>query len=90
MTQIAFNPVEATPPFSSTFILDGKPYSAVGTWNIYAQRWYLTLTSNDGYVVWAGPIIGSPAGYDIELAPGIFQTSKIIYRAGSELFEITP
>lgn len=86
MTSISFNPVNASPPFSAQFILDGKSYLAVGSWNLFAQRWMLSLTSESGDLAWAGPIIGSPPDYDIELAPGVF-TSKIIFR--SEVFEIS-
>ncbi len=90
MTSIAFNPANSSPPFTATFILDGVPHAVTGTWNLYAQRWYLNIVSSDSDLIWSGPIVGSPESYDIELAPGIFTESKIIFRADTGIFEITP
>ncbi|HQT24968.1 MAG TPA: hypothetical protein PLK99_00015, partial [Burkholderiales bacterium] len=81
MTLIPFTPSNAVvPPFQTLMVLDGSTYHAVATWNVYAQRWYLTLTDQNGNLAWNGPIIGSPMGFDIPLAPGIFQTSTVLYR----------
>lgn len=90
-TYVAFQPNNQTaPPFSATFTLDGATYSGAVTWNVYAQRWYFTLTDQLGDVVWNGPLIGSPLTSNIELAPGIFGTSSILYREDTGNFEVSP
>lgn len=91
MTSIPFNPVNTNnPPFQTDFTLDGQTYRGVATWNIAGQRWYLTIYSQSGDVVWCGALIGSPIGFDMPLAPGIFTTSQILYREDTGNFEVTP
>ena len=90
-TLVQFNPVQnASPPFQALFTLDGATYLGVVKWNIAGQRWYLTLTDSSGNVAWNGPVIGSPTGYDIPLALGVFTKSKILYRPDSGNFEVSP
>ncbi|MFM0503969.1 phage baseplate plug family protein [Paraburkholderia caffeinilytica] len=91
MTVIPFAPSPTqTPPFQVTVTLDTVPYNLTAMWNFAAQRWYASLVSASGTVAWYGALVGSPLDYDIPLAPGIFTTSKIIYREDSGNFEITP
>ncbi len=78
------------PPFSTLFTLDGNQYNGAVTWNLYAQRWYLTLTGPNNALVWNGPLIGSPLTADIYLASGIFQTSTLLYREDTGNFEQNP
>ncbi|SAK53617.1 hypothetical protein AWB78_01343 [Caballeronia calidae] len=90
-TLVPFNPSNATsPPFQAIFILDGQAYSGVATWNLTAQRWYLTLLDQSGKPAWSGALVGSPLSADIFLAPGIFSSSTILYREDSGNFEVTP
>lgn len=90
-TYIQFLPSNtATPPFSATVTMDGNTYSLSVTWNIAGQRWYLTISDQNGNVVWSGGMIGSPLTSDILLAPGIFQTSTILYREDTGMIEIAP
>ena len=90
-TLVAFAPNnQLAPPFSAIFTLDGTAYSGSVTWNVYAQRWYFTLTNQGGTVIWNGPLIGSPLTADIYLAPGIFETSTILYREDTGNFEQNP
>ena len=90
-TLIPFNPTNATsPPFQAVFTLDGQAYTGAVTWNITAQRWYLTLTDQNSVLVWNGALVGSPLNADIYLAPGIFTTSTLLYREDSGNFEVTP
>ncbi|NBI44981.1 MULTISPECIES: phage baseplate plug family protein [Burkholderia] len=90
-TLIAFNPSNATsPPFQETVTLDGSAYSLSAAWNIAGQRWYVTLTDQNGNVVWSGAMVGSPLGFNILLAPGIFTTSTLLYREDTGNFEISP
>jgi hypothetical protein len=60
------------------------------TWNLYAQRWYLTLTDQAGNLLWSGAMVGSPLTSAIYLAPGVFSASTILYRADTGNFETVP
>jgi hypothetical protein len=73
-----------------TATLDSVAYNLTAMWNFAAQRWYVSLVNASGNVAWYGAMVGSPLNYDIPLAPGIFVTSTILYRADSGNFEITP
>lgn len=90
-TLIAFQPNPQTaPPFQATFTLDGSVYQGSVTWNVYGQRWYFTLTDQAGDVAWNGPLIGSSLTQNVPLAPGIFETSTILFREDTGNFEVTP
>lgn len=90
-TYVAFSPNPYTaPPWSTTFTLDNAPYTAAATWNVYGQRWYLTLTDQNANVVWSGALVGSPMNAPIYLAPGIFSTSTLLYREDTSNFEVNP
>ncbi|MHB1267241.1 MAG: hypothetical protein ACYCY2_06515 [Acidithiobacillus ferriphilus] len=90
-TYVTFNPTATgNPPWQGKFTLDGAAYKAVAQWNIAGQRWYINLTNSSGATVWYGPLIGSPMGYDIPLAPGLFLVSTLLFRADTEQFEVTP
>lgn len=80
----------ATPPFQTLVTLDGIAYNLSIFWNFAAQRWYMSLTDSAGNIAWTGALIGSPLGYDVPLAAGIFQTSTIIFREDSSQFEVNP
>lgn len=91
MAIIPFTPVNnQSPPFQSIVTLDGQPYTLQTRWNVAAQRWYVSLTDGSGNVTWYGAMIGSPLGYDIPLALGVFQTSVILFRQDTGNFEVTP
>lgn len=79
----------AAPPFSALVTLDGASYSLVTGWNFYASRWYFSLTDQFGNLTINAPLIGSPPNADIFLAPGIFTSSKLLYRVVTNNFEIT-
>lgn len=70
--------------------LDGQQYSAVVTWNLFGQRWVLNIYTLQGVLVVEKPLRGSPADYDINLVTGYFRTSTLLYRAGTNNFEVTP
>lgn len=78
-----------SPPFQYVFTLDSAPYLGVVLWNVTGQRYYFSLTDQSSNVVWFGPLIGSPLGSDIPLAPGIFTNSAILFREDTGQFEIT-
>jgi hypothetical protein len=90
-TTIPFNPSNASnPPFSTPLTLDGASYVGNVTWNVYGQRWYMTIADTSGNVIWTGAMIGSPLGFDILLAPGVFRSSTILYRADTGNIEVNP
>lgn len=90
-TYVPFVPVNnATPPWQGQFILDGQAYQAVAWWNFYAQRFYLSLAKQNQSPIWYGPLVGSPLGFDIFLAPGVFVQSTLLYRTDTGQFEVTP
>lgn len=80
----------ATPPFQTLVALDGKTYNLIVKWSLAVQRWYLSLTDQAGNVAWNGALVGSPLTSDIPLAPGVFQTSTILFREDSGNFEVNP
>lgn len=91
MTLIPFTPNNNnSPPFSTSFTLDGASYNGAVTWNIAGQRWYLTITDLAGNVIWNGALVGSSLTYDILLAPNIFKTSTLLYREDTGNFEVNP
>ncbi|HEX7911794.1 MAG TPA: hypothetical protein VF534_27385 [Paraburkholderia sp.] len=90
-TLIPFTPNNsATPPFSVPVTLDGASYLCNATWNIAGQRWYMSLTDSSGNNIWTGAMVGSPLNFNIYLAPGVFQTSTILYRADTGNIEVNP
>ena len=47
-------------PFQFQPTLDGQVYTAIVTWNLFGQRWYLNLYGLDGTRIFTLPVIGSP------------------------------
>ena len=88
-TIVNFNPSQSA-NFQFNPTLDGITYVAICTWNIYAPRYYISIYDNSGNLIVTNPIISSPDHFDIDLVYGYFQTSKLVYRASSGNFEITP
>ena len=90
-TIIAFTPSNnSAPPFSTSITMDGNSYGLSCFWNLYRGGWYYQLTDQNGNIVITAALVGSPLGSNIYLAPGIFQTSTILYRSDTVNFEITP
>jgi hypothetical protein len=90
-TLIQFAPNNSSsPPFSAQLTLDGTAYLGNVAWNIYGQRWYLSIVDQSGSVKWIGAMVGSPLGYDIHLAPGVFSTSTILFREDTGNIEVNP
>lgn len=91
MTTIPFTPNSSVaPPFSATIIMDGSPYTLVARYNFYRGDWYISLIDQSGVTVITQPLIGSPTDSDIFLAPGVFQTSTLLYRSTTQNFEQSP
>jgi hypothetical protein len=90
-TLIPFTPNNSSaPPFSTVAVLDGTTYNISVTWNIVGQRWYLQITDQSGNNLWMGAMVGSSLTYNIYLAPGIFSSSTILYRADTGNLELNP
>ena len=89
-TLIQFQPQpNSSPPFQATVTLDNNIYNLVCTWALLG-RWYYTISTQSGVPVYTGGLVGSPDTASIYLAPGVFQTSTILYRSSTGNFEITP
>lgn len=89
-TMLAFTPSPvAAPPFSAIVTLDGASYTLATSWNFYGQRWYFSLSDQFGNITINAPLIGSPPNANIYLAPGIFTTTTLLFRASTQQFEIT-
>lgn len=91
MTLIPFTPSpSAAPPFSALVTLDGSSYTLVTAWNFYAQRWYVSITDQNGNLICNQPLIGSPPNANIYLFPGIFTSSTVAFRVSTQSFEVNP
>lgn len=88
MSVFVFAPT-ATAPFQFQPTLDGNVYTGIVTWNVFGRRWYLNLYALNGTRVLTVPAVQSPDDYDISLVEGYF-TSKLVFRASSNSFVITP
>lgn len=49
-------------PFQFQPTLDGQIYTAIVTWNLFAQRWYLNIYTLGGALVASTALIGSNVG----------------------------
>jgi hypothetical protein len=91
MTVIPFTPqANGFPAFSALVTLDGQPYTLVTMWNAYRYDWYLSLTNQSGQLVINQPLIASPPGANIYLAPQLFTTSTLLFRESTNSFEVGP
>lgn len=90
-TYTSFTPSNLqSPPFIMTSSLDGATHTISTLFNISGQRWYMQIEDMDNNIVWYGAMVGSPLNNDIPLAPGIFRTSTILYRADTGNIEVSP
>jgi hypothetical protein len=90
MTTLTFFNPQPNQNFTFQPTLDGITYVAVCTYNIYSQRYYITIYDTSRNVILYQPIIGSPPDFDINLIFGYFKTSTLIYRAITGNFEVSP
>ncbi len=47
-------------------VLNGVTYSAIVTWNVFGQRWYLNLYDSSGNLIIATAVVSSDDPYSIE------------------------
>lgn len=85
-TYVPFNPTPNT-PFQFQAVFDGETYLVTCTWNVFGQRYYVNIfTDNQERVLTVGRV-GSPSGYDISLTAGYF-TTKLVWREANNQFEV--
>jgi hypothetical protein len=77
-------------PFQFQATLDGVAHTIRVTWNLFGERYYVNCFTQTGARVFTLPLIGSPEGYDINLAAGYFTRSTLVYRAPNRQFEVMP
>jgi hypothetical protein len=80
------NPLQNT---QLTVNLDGADYTAIIEWNLFGERYYLTIYTLQLAQVLSVPLVGSPDNADINLIGGYF-TSTFVYRKNSARFEVNP
>lgn len=77
-----------TKAISFTPTLDGTVYNANITWNLSAQRWYITITSSDGTRMITRALVESPRVTNINILFGVFTTS-LVWRVDDGVIEVT-
>lgn len=88
MTIIPFNP-STTANWQAQITLDSAPYTIVTTWNVYGQRYYVSLYAADQTLKLCVPLVGSTDSNNISLVAGYF-TSTLVFRISSQSFEVSP
>lgn len=85
---VAIFPFAPSPnaPFTFQPTLDGQQYTAIISWNVFGERWYLNLYTLAGERVCTVAVAGSPNDADINLVGGYF-SSVLVYRADLQQFE---
>jgi hypothetical protein len=92
MILIPFTPTAtANPPFSAPITMDGAQYLLSSFWNLWGQRWYVSLADSSGAIACHVPLVGSPlAGPDNNLTFGVFTTNTLVYRPDTGNIEVGP
>ncbi len=90
-TLVAFQPnPNSAPPFQATITMDGSSYNLTTLGTLKRGGYYVNSAAQEGTVEGMGALVGSPPAANIYLAPGVFQTSTILYRPSTGNFEINP
>lgn len=86
--------IQFSPSKNNNFIfnvtMDNVKYNCVCSWNLFGQRYYITMLDINNNRIFTLPIIASPNDYNINIAEGYFLNSTLVYRATTNQFEITP
>lgn len=85
---IAFAPLQSGIPFSTQITVGPGTYTLTAQWLLIPQRWYFSLTQN-GAVVYFGPLVGSPSDSDIPLATTVLSGGTLVYRVNTGNLEVT-
>jgi len=64
-TYVDFQP-NPVGPFTFQATLDGVIYTIVVAWNLFGRRYYVNCYSLNGTLAFSVPLIGSPAGINIQ------------------------
>jgi hypothetical protein len=87
-TLTLFNP-QSNQVFQFNPTLDGVTYIGQCPFNIFSQRYYLSILDTFGNIILNCPLTGSPDDFSINLAFGYF-TSTIVYRVSTGNIEVSP
>ena len=90
MTLIPFLPSPLA-AFQFQVTLDLQAYNCVVTWNVFGQRWYVSIYDQEGTRIVTIARISSPPSPDpgISLTAGYFN-STLIFRDDDQMFEVNP
>lgn len=66
MTTITPFTPSTTAAFQFQPVLDGETYNAIITWNVYGQRYYISVYDLNGNLIFNLPLVGSPDGLQIQ------------------------
>ena len=86
-TLVPFQP-SATQPFQFQVITDEATYTAVVTWSLAGQRYYFNLYDLSQNLIACMAMVGSPPGYDIDLAYGQITPASVVFRTSTGNFEV--
>ncbi|HEY0181263.1 MAG TPA: hypothetical protein VGC09_00510 [Rhodopila sp.] len=90
-TYVTFTPSQqGAPQFQATF--DGDLYTVIVRANLFGQRFYVDVYAQDGSLVLARSLVGSPPApaAGLNLIGGYFTTSTLVFRQATQQFEISP
>jgi len=76
-----------TGPFQFQAVLDGQAYTVVVTWNLFGQRWYANIYTDDAVLLLAIAMVGSPLDSDISLTAN-YTATKLVWRPARGQFEV--
>lgn len=87
VTLVPFQP-SATQPFQFQVVTGLNTYTAVITWSLAGQRYYFNLYDLSQTLVACMAMVGSPPGYDIDIAYGQISPATVVFRTSTGNFEI--
>lgn len=89
-TIFTFTP-SATQAYQFQPTLDGDVYTAIVTWSLFGQRWYLNLFDAEGNWIFTRSMVGSvpTPNPGLSLTAGYF-TSTLVFRQQDQVFEVSP
>jgi len=68
--------------------IGAQQYTVVVVWQLFGQRWMVNLYTLQQALVFSRPLRASPENYDINLLAGYFDTGSLVYRDGTNNFEV--
>jgi hypothetical protein len=85
---IAFSPSDVV-AFQFSVPLDANVYTATVKWNLFGQRYYITISDSGGTIIFTRAMVTSPPDSDISLTWGYFDTALVL-REDTQVFETIP